>query len=328
MTQALAEPRTLTEPEIAAVVLAVEPVADDVVLLTLGARDGAELPAWAAGAHIDLVLGTDAEGEELVRQYSLCGDPEDRSRYQVAVLRAADSRGGSVACHELTAGSELVVRGPRNHFALKPSTRYVFLAGGIGITPILPMIAEAKARGADWTLHYGGRTAASMAFTDRLAAYGDRVHLVPQDEQGLLDLAAILATPAAGTLVYCCGPEPLLAAVEERCQRWPVGALHLERFDALDIDTSGDTEFELVLEKSGKTLTVGADQTVLEVMREAGVHVLSSCREGTCGTCEQIVLEGDIDHRDSVLDDEEKASNECMMVCVSRCKGSRLVLDA
>ena len=328
MSQALAEPRTLTEPEIDAVVIAAEQAADDVVLLTLGARDGAELPAWAPGAHLDLILGEDGDGQELVRQYSLCGDPADRTRYQVAVLRAPDSRGGSIAVHQLTAGSELTVRGPRNHFALKPSTRYVFLAGGIGITPILPMIAEAEARGADWTLHYGGRTSASMAFCDLLATYGDRVHLVPQDEQGLLDLASILSTPAGGTLVYCCGPEPLLKAVEERCEKWPVGALHLERFEALDIDTSGDTAFELVLERSGKTLTVEADQTVLEVMREAGVHVLSSCQEGTCGTCEQMVVEGEVDHRDAVLDAEEQAANDCMMVCVSRCKGPRLVLDA
>jgi ferredoxin-NADP reductase len=323
MSQAPADPRAHSEVDLDTVVLSAEQVADDVILLTLGRRDGAALPEWTPGAHIDLVLGDD-----LVRQYSLCGDPADRSRYQVAVLRAADSRGGSIAAHELQPGTSVTVRGPRNHFALKPSTRYVFIAGGIGITPILPMIAEAEARGAEWVLHYGGRSATSMAFVDLLAKYGDRVHLVPQDEHGLLDLAAILGTPAAGTLVYCCGPEPLLKAVEERCQRWPVNALHLERFDALDIDTSGDTAFELVLERSGKTLSVGADQTVLEVMRGAGIHVLSSCQEGTCGTCEQIVLEGEVDHRDSVLDEEEKASNECMMVCVSRCKGSRLVLDA
>ena len=328
MTQAPAEASSLTEPEIPAVVVAAEPVADDVVLLTLTARDGSELPAWAPGAHIDLVLGDGPDGEELVRQYSLCGDPADRQCFQVGVLRAADSRGGSVAAHELVVGSELTLRGPRNHFALKNSTRYVFIAGGIGITPILPMIAEAEAKGADWTLHYGGRTAASMAFCGELAKYGDRVHLVPQDEHGLLDLTSILGTPAGGTLVYCCGPEPLLQAVEERCAKWPVGSLHLERFDALDIDTSNDTAFELVLEKSGKTLTVGADETVLEVMRAAGIHVLSSCQEGTCGTCEQMVLEGEVDHRDAVLDDEEKAANDCMMVCVSRCKGPRLVLDA
>lgn len=323
MSQALAEPRTQTEVDIDAVVLSAEQVADDVVLLTLRARDGADLPAWTPGAHIDLILG-----DGLVRQYSLCGDPADLSTYRVGVLLAPDSRGGSVAVHALEAGHDVAVRGPRNHFALKPSTRYVFLAGGIGITPIIPMIAAAEAQGADWTLHYGGRTAASMAFTEHLERYGDRVQLVPQDERGLLDLAGILGTPAAGTLVYCCGPEPLLKAVEERCERWPVGALHLERFDALDIDTTDDTAFELVLEKTGKTLTVGADQTVLKVMREAGLHVLSSCQEGTCGTCEQMVVEGEVDHRDSVLDAEEKAANDCMMVCVSRCKGSRLVLDA
>ncbi|HVX54575.1 PDR/VanB family oxidoreductase [Nocardioides sp.] len=323
MSQALAEPRTTAEAEIDAVVRSVETVADQVVLLTLRAQDGTELPAWAPGAHIDLVLG-----EDLVRQYSLCGDPADRSQYQVAVLLEPESRGGSVAVHRLKTGDRITVRGPRNHFSLKPSTRYIFIAGGIGITPILPMIAEAEARGADWTLHYGGRSATSMAFTDLLAKYGDRVHLVPQDEQGLLDLTAILGTPAGGTLVYCCGPEPLLNAVERGCERWPVNSLHLERFTALDIDTSGDTAFELVLERSGKTLTVEADQTVLEVMRGAGIPVLSSCQEGTCGTCEQMVLEGEVDHRDSVLDDEEKAANDCMMVCVSRCKGPRLVLDA
>jgi ferredoxin-NADP reductase len=323
MSQALAEPRTAAEADIDAVVLSVETVADQVVLLSLGARDGAELPAWAPGAHIDLVLG-----EDLVRQYSLCGDPADRSQYQVAVLLEPESRGGSRAVHALKTGDPITVRGPRNHFALRPSTRYIFIAGGIGITPILPMIAEAEARGADWTLHYGGRTATSMAFTDLLAKYGDRVTLVPQDEHGLLDLATILGTPAGGTLVYCCGPEALLSAVERGCERWPVNSLHLERFTALDVDTSEDTAFELVLERSGKTLTVEADQTVLEVMRRAGIHVLSSCQEGTCGTCEQMVIEGDVDHRDSVLDDEEKAANDCMMVCVSRCRGPRLVLDA
>lgn len=323
MSQALAEPRTTAEADIDAVVRSVETVADQVVLLTLGARDGAPLPAWAPGAHIDLVLG-----EDLVRQYSLCGDPADRDHYQVAVLREPESRGGSVAVHQLKAGDPITVRGPRNHFSLKPSTRYLFIAGGIGITPILPMIAEAEARGADWTLHYGGRTASSMAFTDLLATYGDRVTLVEQDKDGLLDLATILGTPAGGTLVYCCGPEPLLNAVESGCQRWPVNSLHLERFTALDVDTSEDTAFELVLERSGKTLTVESDQTVLEVMRRAGIHVLSSCQEGTCGTCEQMVIEGDVDHRDSVLDDEEKAANDCMMVCVSRCRGPRLVLDA
>jgi ferredoxin-NADP reductase len=323
MSQALAEPRTAAEADIDAVVLSVETVADQVVLLTLGAQDGAELPAWAPGAHIDLVLG-----EDLVRQYSLCGDPADRGQYQVAVLLEPESRGGSVAVHRLKAGDPVTLRGPRNHFALRPSTRYVFIAGGIGITPILPMIAEAEARGADWTLHYGGRSATSMAFTDLLAKYGDRVTLVPQDEQGLLDLASILGTPAGGTLVYCCGPEALLSAVESGCERWPVNSLHLERFTALEVDTSDDTAFELVLERSGKTLTVEADQTVLEVMRRAGIHVLSSCQEGTCGTCEQMVIEGDVDHRDSVLDDEEKAANDCMMVCVSRCRGPRLVLDA
>lgn len=323
MSQILAEPRAMGEVDLDAVVLSAEMAADGVVLLSLGARDGEDLPAWTPGAHVDLVLG-----EDLVRQYSLCGSPSDRARYQVAVLLEPDSRGGSVAAHGLRAGDVVTVRGPRNHFALKPSGRYLFIAGGIGITPILPMIARAEAAGADWALHYGGRTADSMAFTELLAAYGDKVHLVPQDTQGLLALGSILATPTAGTLVYCCGPEPLLRAVEERCERWPVNALHIERFTAQDIDTSDDTAFELVLERSDLTLTVEPGITVFEAMRAAGVTVLGSCLEGNCGTCEQAVLEGEVDHRDTVLDEEEKASNECMMVCVSRCKGPRLVLDA
>ncbi|UPZ27904.1 PDR/VanB family oxidoreductase [Streptomyces sp. LRE541] len=300
--------------------------ADGVLALTLRHPLGDALPGWAPGAHVDVVLGPGLE-----RQYSLCGDPADRREWRVAVLREPEGRGGSAHVHgQLEVGGKVRVRGPRNHFALLPSPRYLFVAGGIGITPILPMLAAAEAAGADWTLLYGGRTRESMAFKDELEAYGEKVRLAPQDECGLLDLASALGTPRPDTLVYCCGPGPLLDAVEERCARWPSGALHVERFQPKVPDAQspgGEGEFEVVLERSGRTLTVPADATVLDTVRAAGVEVLFSCTEGTCGTCETDVLDGTPDHRDSVLTDEEREAGETMLICVSRCLGKRLVLD-
>lgn len=314
----------LSEVETDAVVARVRVAADDVVELTLAAADGSPLPPWTPGAHVDLILG-----EDLVRQYSLCSSPADEAAYQVAVLKTPDSRGGSVAVHNLVEGQPLRIRGPRNNFALAPARRYVFIAGGIGITPMLPMIEAAVATGADWTLHYGGRSRASMAFLDQLATYGERVDLVPQDERGILDLANILANPDPDTLVYVCGPEPLLAACEAGCESWPSGALHLERFTPKVVERDGDdASFELVLQRSGITVTVGPDQTVFDAIRAAGVSILGSCLEGVCGTCETGVLEGEIDHRDSVLDPDEQEAMDTMMVCVSRGCGPRLVLDA
>ncbi|GCB44144.1 flavodoxin reductases (ferredoxin-NADPH reductases) family 1 [Streptomyces sp. NL15-2K] len=181
-----------------------ETVAEGVVLLTLSDAEGRPLPEWQPGAHVDLILRAD-----LVRQYSLCGDPGDRSRLQVAVLREPKSRGGSSYVHdELSEGESVRIRGPRNNFPLVKAKRYLFIAGGIGITPILPMVAAVDARGADWRLVYGGRTRASMAFGETLQrAYGDRVSLRPQDEYGLLDLPSLLGKPQRRTAVYSCGPE-------------------------------------------------------------------------------------------------------------------------
>ena len=314
---------SVREFEADVVVRATERAADDVVELVLAA-DGEALPPWTPGAHIDLVLDHD-----LVRQYSLCGSPAEPESYRVAVLRAPESRGGSRRVHELAAGDRVRIRGPRNHFPLVSARRYLFLAGGIGITPMLPMIEEADATGSDWRLYYGGRSRTSMAYCDRLAKYGDRVRLVPADEQGLLDLPAILGSPRSDTLVYCCGPEPLLAAAEEHCRAWPPGALHLERFAARPRTESEPARtFEVVLQRSGITLTVTEDRSVFEAMRAAGVPVLGSCLEGICGTCETGVLAGEVDHRDSVLDPDEQEAQDCMMVCVSRAKSDRLVLDA
>lgn len=317
-------PTVVSEFEADALVTAVRHPAEDVVEVTVALPDGRPLPPWTPGAHIDLLLGPD-----LVRQYSLCSSPSDPTAYRVGVLQAPDSRGGSTRVHALSVGETVRIRGPRNNFPLISSPRYVFIAGGIGITPMLPMIEEVHAAGADWHLHYGGRTRASMAYVEELERYADRVTLVPQDEAGLLDIAGILGAPDEATLIYCCGPEPLLAVVEEHSTGWPHGALHLERFAAKAVTRDGeDTAFELVLQRSGTTVTVPGDQTVFDAMRDAGVSVLGSCLEGVCGTCETGVLEGEVDHRDSVLDSDEQEAMDCMMVCVSRCRGDRLVLDA
>jgi len=302
-----------------------EVVAEDVVALTLVSPAGETLPSWSPGAHIDLVLADD-----LVRQYSLCGSPGDDTAWRIGVLRTPDSRGGSQRVHDtLTEGATVAIRGPRNHFQLVAASNYLFIAGGIGITPILPMIAQAEAAGADWRLLYGGRHRASMAFLPELARYGDKVTVVPQDEAGFLDLDAALGTPQAGSLVYCCGPEGLLSAVETKCASWPTGSLHLERFAAKPQESSAVAAetFELVLQQTGVTVTVRPDQSVFQAALEAGANGLGSCMEGVCGTCETEVVEGDVDHRDSVLNDDERASNEFMMICVSRCKSKRLVLD-
>jgi ferredoxin-NADP reductase len=283
------------------------------------------MPAWRPGAHVDLVLRNG-----VVRQYSLCGDPADRSVLQVAVLRNPNGRGGSRFVHdELRPGDMIGIRGPRNHFPLVAARRYLFIAGGIGITPIIPMIAEVDARGADWFLAYGGRSRSSMAFADSLVElYGERVMVRPQDETGLLNLDRLLRRPRAGTSVYCCGPESMLAAVEQRCRAWPPGSLHVERFTPrADADAGPSTAFEVALARSRRTVAVPPGKSILRAVEEAGVPVLSSCREGMCGTCETPVLDGVPDHRDSLLSEEERAAGDTMMICVSRARGSRLVLD-
>lgn len=298
--------------------------AEGVVELTLSDAQGDPLPAWQPGAHVDLLLE-----EGLTRQYSLCGDPGRTDQWRVAVLLEREGRGGSTFVHDrLEEGSTLQVRGPRNHFALEESPRYQFIAGGIGITPILPMVRAARESGADWRLLYGGRSRSSMAFLDELEGE-DRVTVWPQDEHGLLDLDAALGEPRPDTLVYCCGPGPLLDAVEQQCSRWPEGALHLERFEAGTVEAPEGAldSFEVECVRSGLTLTVTEDRSVFEVLQEAGVDVLGSCLEGICGTCEADVVDGDPDHRDSVLNRAERESGTTMMTCVSRSLSPRLALD-
>lgn len=299
-------------------------VADGVAAFTFAAVDGADLPEWEPGAHIDLVLDNG-----LTRQYSLCGDPSDRRTYRVAVLREPEGRGGSRYIHdELDIGSTVSIRGPRNHFKLEPSEKYIFIAGGIGITPILPMVDEVTEAGAEWTLIYGGRALSSMGFVDELAAHGGRVTTWPQDSHGIIDLDSVLGSPRERTLVYVCGPAPLLDAVEKRCATWPEGSLHLERFASKVLTAPvRDAPFEIELARSARTLLVPTDRSIVDVLEEVGINVLTSCNEGKCGTCDTDVLEGVPDHRDSLLSKAEQESGDRMMLCVSRSCTPKLVLD-
>ena len=299
--------------------------AEGVISLTLTHPDGGEFPRWKPGAHIDLNLP-----DGVVRQYSLAGDCEDPTSYRVGVLREPAGRGGSAAVHDtLVDGSPITISWPRNNFRFVDAGRYLFIAGGIGITPILAMIREAERQGKDWTLLYGGRTRSSMAFVSELEAYGDRVQLVPQDELGHLDLDAALAEAAEDTLIYCCGPEGLLQAVEEKSAHWPKGSLRLERFAPKVIVRDGDDQpFEVEFTQSGAVVTVGADESILDAAKREGISVISSCETGTCGTCETTVVSGDVDHRDSILTKDEQEANRTMMICVSRAQGTcpKLVL--
>lgn len=300
--------------------------AEDVMSLRLEPADGSALPAWAPGAHIDLVLD-----DGMIRQYSLVGDPGDRSAWTIAVLRTPDGRGGSVHVHDrLTGDTRVRVRGPRNNFELVDSSEYLFIAGGIGITPILPMIEAADRAGAAWTLWYLGRSAGSMAFVDRLRSdHPGRVTIRADDEHGgPADLADVLAAPPAGSAVYCCGPAPLLDAVERHFADVPV-SVHTERFTpvAPPVSDVGLDDFQVECRVSGVIVDVHAGEPMLDAIEDAGVALMSSCAEGVCGTCRTTVLDGVPDHRDAILSAAERESGSVVMPCVSRSKTPRLVLD-
>ncbi|MFF5443489.1 PDR/VanB family oxidoreductase [Streptomyces sp. NPDC012888] len=277
-----------------------------------------ELPSWTPGAHVDVRLPSG-----LVRQYSLCGDPALTGRYTVAIRLVEDGRGGSREAHaRLVEGAELELRPPRNRFELQPAPSYAFVAGGIGITPLLPMLRAATAAGADWTLLYGGRSRASMPFLDELAAYGDRVTVRPEDESGLPDLAALSALPA-GTLVYCCGPEPLMRAVEAAV---PAGVpVRTERFTAGPATPYPARPFTVGLARTGTVLEVAATESALTAVRRALPDTPYSCQQGFCGTCRHRVLSGTVDHRDELLTDAER--EDSMLLCVSRAADDHVVLD-
>ncbi len=297
-----------------------------VITLRLSDPEGRDLPAWKPGAHIDI----HPDGGEL-RQYSLCGKVTDRKNYCISVLREEAGRGGSRFVHDsVRPGNVVKVSQPRNHFALKPAERYIFIAGGIGITPIIPMIAAARATGTPWTLLYGGRSRRSMAFLDQLQSYQGCTRVFPQDEVGHIPLAEYLGDPEEGMHVYCCGPEPLIAAVEQLCATYPAGMLQVERFTAAELteaNQAGSKAFKVLLKKTGKTVEIPQDMTIMEALEEEGMDVPFSCRAGTCGMCETAVLEGKVDHRDAILSQEERAANNTMLICCSRAISDELVLD-
>jgi ferredoxin-NADP reductase len=303
------------------------PAAEGITCLSLVDIEGRPLPAWTPGAHIDVNLGNG-----LVRQYSLCGDVKDSRQWKICVLREPASRGGSQwICDSLEVGDVLDVRGPRNNFELVPAVEYVFIAGGIGITPLLPMIERAESRAISWSLTYGGRSLASMAQADTLQQkYGSKVVLWPQDEKGHIDLAGIVQSLGKDSLVYCCGPGPLLNALDDTRQEAgiPGHRVHTERFAPKQLDTAQLlSTFEVEFASSGITAKVGPEQTILGVAQEAGLPVLFSCAEGTCGTCETDIVSGIADHRDSVLTEEEQQAGETLMICVSRAACPKITLD-
>lgn len=296
-------------------------LADNVVQLDIAADNGTHLPSWQPGAHVDLHFG------QFTRSYSLCGDTTDRTRYRVAVLREHNGRGGSVYLHDhLSVGDRVGVSLPRNHFGLVAADHYIFLAGGIGVTPIVPMLASATAQGASWELHYGGRTRAAMAFLDELAPAG-AVHIYPEDEVGLMPLVDVLTDVRPNTKIYCCGPPPLLDAAAGASAHWPHASLHTERFVPADLYGADNRAFKVILAQHGTTHQVPADRSILEVLEDAGIDVPTSCRVGTCGTCEAGVIDGVPEHRDSILTTDEQAEGRYVMLCVSRAATPTLTLD-
>lgn len=300
-------------------------LASDVVRVELRDPAAETLPTWEPGAHLSLHLPNG-----LVREYSLCGDPADRHSWTVAVLHEPSSRGGSSWVHErLTAGTLVEVDGPYNNFPLEDARRYVLVAGGIGVTPVLSMAAELTSREADWHMLYCGQSRSGMAFLPELAGLGgERVRVHADDEHGgPPELSDALAGVGPDTVVYCCGPEPLIQAVEAALP--DRSALRVERFRAPEQPEPRDSDdgFDVVCGGSGTRVRVEPGTSVLDALDEVGVTVPSSCREGICGTCETKVLGGRPDHRDFVLSDAEKAGGDTMLLCVSRCRSDELHLD-
>jgi cytochrome P450/ferredoxin-NADP reductase len=303
-------------------------VAEGIVKLRLASPDGRAMPRWSPGSHIDVECGS----PDRSRQFSLCGDPNETSVLQIAVLREAQSRGGSDWIHDnVKAGDRLRIRGPRNHFRLdEGARRVIFIAGGIGITPVGAMAHRAKALGMDYQLHYSGRKRSAMAFVDELVRlHGDRLHLYVSDEGRRNDLEALLAHPDSDTQVYACGPVRMLKALEACCAAWPEDSLRIEHFVSTRgiLDPAKEHAFEVELKDSGIVINVPADRTVLAALRGANIDIQSDCEEGLCGSCEAKVLAGEVDHRDVVLTRSEREANTKMMTCCSRARGSRLVLE-
>ena len=320
-----------TSRKVAVRTMAVEsisPVAQGILHIRIRPLDGAPVPKWLPGAHIDL----QCDGAKISRQYSLCGDPADADALEIAVLRESSGRGGSEWIHtRLRVGDQVTVHGPRNHFRFDETARRVILiAGGIGITPIMVMAASARRLGIDYQLHYCGRSRTSMAFLDALAAvHGERLHIHARQDGPRSNFSELLAVPDAATQIYACGPKQLLDGLNESTRQWPGDALRVEHFQshAALQDASQQRPFIAELRDSGLTIAVRADQSLLDALREANIDVQSDCQEGLCGSCEVSVIEGAVDHRDSVLTRPERLANDRMMSCCSRACSERLVLD-
>ncbi len=300
-------------------------VADAVREYVLVRPDGAALPAFEPGAHVTVRVP-----DGTLRRYSLCGDPSERARWRIAVRREDAGRGGSRSLHERArAGDPIEVSAPENAFALVPASAYLFIAGGIGITPILSMIrAFGELPPAPWTLVYLTRDAAGAAFLDELRAPRPRgrtiVHHDGGDPARRFDLWPLLERPT-GAHVYCCGPRPLMDEVRDMTGHWPSGRIHFESFVDGASPQRGDRPFAVRLARSGAVLEVPVGRSILEVLREAGHAVPSSCESGTCGSCRTGLVAGEAEHRDLVLFPDEHATQ--IMVCVSRARGGELVLD-
>ena len=298
----------------------------NVVALTLQAADGKPLPRWFPGAHIDVHLPSGR-----VRQYSLCGDVNSVD-YRIAVRRIPGGGGGSVEVHdELPVGTTVTTGGPRNAFPLSipgfgsPTRRFRFIAGGIGITPILSMLAQAQRLGVEWSMIYVGRSVDSLPFVDEVSAYGDRVEIRTDDVYGLPTADDLLGACPDGTAVYACGPAPMLTAIRSRLAGRANVELHFERFAAPPV-LDGE-EFSVRIASTGAVVDVGARETLLSALQRSAVAAPYSCQQGFCGTCRTQVLGGAVDHRDTLLTDPERAAG-LMLTCVSRAhSGECLTLD-
>lgn len=300
---------------------------ENVVALTLSAPDGSPLPSWYPGAHLDIHLPSGR-----VRQYSLCGDPDTRERYRIAVRRIPAGGGGSIEVHDaLAVGATVTTSGPRNAFPLtvpgygSPAQRFRFIAGGIGITPILPMLGLAERRGVDWSMVYVGRSRDSLPFVEEVARFGNHIEFRTDDVHGVPTAADLLGDCPDGTTVYACGPAPMLTAIRARLAGRGNVELHFERFAAPPV-TDGE-EFIVSIASTGATVHVGAEETLLSALQRADVPAPYSCQQGFCGTCRTRVLAGAVDHRDTLLTEPERQDGT-MLVCISRAHaGGQLVLD-
>jgi ferredoxin-NADP reductase len=304
------------------------PAGRTTVAFELASADGSPLPPWEPGSHIELMLPL-RDGEDVVRQYSLCGKPGDTQAWRIVVHREPHGRGGSAwLCDSAKVGQRLEARGPHNRFPFVPSPRVTFVAGGVGITPLLPMIAAAQAAGCDWHFLYLARSESDMSLLDEIRQLPEtRITLHPSGTRGRFDLSAWTNTLRAGDAVFACGPLRLLDDLEVLHQRASAWRLHLERFENPNMMTRDDNAFEVVLARSGRSVQVGAGESILNVLLREGLDLDCSCREGVCGTCEQRVLQGIPDHHDAVLTAEERRQNTHMMICVSRSSTPSITLD-